>query len=305
MIHGFNDPMKPSSISPHLPGLADDSRISRTIELALLEDCGLGDVTSDATVPEKLEGTAVVVVRESGIIAGLDVAGLVFQACDPTIHFAYVIGDGSATDPETTVATVTGRIRSILRAERTALNILQRMSGIATATRAYVTRISGTPARITDTRKTAPGLRVFDKWAVRLGGGVNHRFGLDDMVLIKDNHIAAAGGVAKALRACSGFIREHGLNIRVEVEVTNLDELKDALESGGFDRVMLDNFDVESAGKAVALIDHGVEVEASGGIILENVRSYALAGVDFISIGALTHSVRSLDISLELNRLQR
>lgn len=281
--------------------LLRDSRISRLIELALMEDIGMGDLTGEATVPEERLAHGSLLCKEEGVAAGLEVASLVFQFCDHSITCTPAVADGSAVTACAELGRVDGNARAILRGERTALNFLQRMSGIATATRRYVEAVRGTRARITDTRKTAPGLRVLDKWAVRLGGGVNHRFGLDDMVLIKDNHIAAAGGIRNALLACREYLLRNDMAIRIEVETRTLDEVREALEVGGVDRIMLDNFATDGMRRAVELVAGRVEVEASGGINLENVRQAAETGVDLISVGALTHSVRALDISLEFS----
>lgn len=281
--------------------LLNDSRIARLIELALMEDVGMGDLTTDAVIDEGCLSRGEFLCKQGGVIAGLDVASLVFRYCDDSITFEPVIADGALCPSGLVVAEVNGGTKGILRGERTALNFLQRMSGIATLTRRYVDAVSGTSARITDTRKTVPGLRVLDKWAVRLGGGVNHRFGLDDMVLIKDNHIVAAGGITKAVMLCHAYMDERNVRAAVEVETRSLEEVREALACGGINRIMLDNFPLLDVIKAVKLIDHRVEVEASGGITLATVRSIAEAGVDFISIGALTHSVTALDISLELS----
>ncbi|HMK39145.1 MAG TPA: carboxylating nicotinate-nucleotide diphosphorylase, partial [Bacteroidota bacterium] len=224
---------------------------------------------------------------------------------DHSITVHRLVQDGSPVKPGTVLARVDGSAKGILRGERTALNFLQRMSGIATLTGAYVRAVEGTGARITDTRKTAPGLRALDKMAVRMGGGVNHRFGLDDMVLIKDNHIVAAGGIAAAVTRCRNYLAEHRLGARIEVETKNLPEVDEALSCTGVARIMLDNFTPELMKKAVERIGHRVEVEASGGITLATVRQYAGTGVDFISVGALTHSARALDISLELTQTAR
>lgn len=276
-----------------------DSRIGRLVELALMEDIGLGDITTDAIVPESQLAKGEFLCKEAGVVAGLEVAGVVFRYCDHSITFAPTIPDGSAIQVGQVIAKVDGDARSLLRGERTALNFLQRMSGIASLTRRYVNAVAGTKVRITDTRKTIPGLRVLDKWAVRLGGGTNHRFGLDDMVLIKDNHIVAAGSISNAVERCVSYLRSYGPDVALEVETKCLDEVREALQCEGVKRIMLDNFAAVEMKKAVDLIGYRVEVEASGGITLENVRSVAETGVDFISIGALTHSVKALDISLE------
>jgi nicotinate-nucleotide pyrophosphorylase (carboxylating) len=269
--------------------------------MALMEDIGAGDVTTDGTVGESVRGYAEVLCKGPGVIAGLEIAGLVFALCDEAARVKVLARDGDAVRAGTVVATVSGSARGILRAERTALNFLQRMSGIATETRRYVEAVRGTRARITDTRKTAPGLRALDKMAVRLGGGVNHRFGLDDMVLIKDNHVVAAGGITGAVAACREYLAARGLGLALEVETTSLEEVEEALGCPGVTRIMLDNFSLEEMRRAVARINRHVEVEASGGITLATVRAVADTGVDYISVGALTHSVHALDISLELS----
>ena len=279
-----------------------DGRVNHLIEEAIREDLGMGDITTDAVVPPSLTGHAVILARETGVIAGLDIAALVFRFIDEDLVLAPLVSDGTQVDANTVVATVDGSVGSILRAERTALNILQRMSGIATLTRAFVEAVKGTAARITDTRKTAPGLRVLDKLGVRLGGGVNHRFGLDDMVLVKDNHIDAAGGMAIALGRCARRLEHDTHSIKVEVEARSLAEVREALQSTIVNRIMLDNFSIGEMKRAVEVINRAVEVEASGNITLATVRSVAETGVDFISVGALTHSVKALDLSLSLNR---
>lgn len=278
-----------------------DDRITRVIESALIEDIGGGDVTSEAILAEDAIGFAEFLCKADGIVAGLDVAERVFALVDPMLRMEPLVSDGNPVKRGETVARIRGSAKGILQGERTALNFLQRMSGIATATRAFVDAVAGTKARITDTRKTAPGLRVLDKLAVRIGGGVNHRFGLDDMVLIKDNHIVAAGSVTRAVELCAASLRQRGLRVPIEVETKNLGEVDEALRCEGISRIMLDNFPLKAMSEAVRRIAHRVEVEASGGITLGNVRQVAETGVDFISVGALTHSVRALDISLELS----
>ena len=277
----------------------NDSSIGRVIELALMEDIGLGDITGDAILEETDLG------KGEGIVAGIDVAGIVFSYCDHSITLHRLVQDGSAVNPGLVLARIDGNAKGILRGERTALNFLQRMSGIATLTGRFVRAVAGTGAKITDTRKTAPGLRALDKMAVRLGGGVNHRFGLDDMVLIKDNHIVAAGGIAAAVTRCRRYLGERRVEARIEVETKNLAEVDEALSCTGVGRIMLDNFDTGTMKKAVERIGRRVEVEASGGITLDTVRTCAETGVDFISVGALTHSVKALDISLELTQTAR
>jgi nicotinate-nucleotide pyrophosphorylase (carboxylating) len=281
--------------------LLHDSRVTRLIEIALMEDASLGDLTSEAVVPEDQLSHAVLLCKGNGVIAGLDVAGLVFRLVDSSVSLDPAVPEGSRVTLDTPLATLHGSTRGILLAERTALNILQRMSGIATLTRAFVDAVAGTGARITDTRKTVPGLRALDKRAVVAGGGVNHRFGLDDMVLVKDNHIAAAGGITAAVTRCRTYLRERGIDVPIEVETTSLEQVREALACPGIARIMLDNFRIDEMLAAVRLVDRAVETEASGGVTLETVRAIAETGVDFISVGALTHSVTALDISLELS----
>jgi nicotinate-nucleotide pyrophosphorylase (carboxylating) len=235
------------------------------------------------------------------VVAGLDIAGLVFRLVDSSITLEPEVQDGARVGRGMVLGSLHGATRGILLGERTALNILQRMSGIATLTRRFVDAVAGTRARITDTRKTVPGLRALDKRAVVAGGGVNHRFGLDDMVLIKDNHVAAAGGITPAVQRCRDYLRERHIAAAIEVETTSLDEVREALACPGIARIMLDNFPVDDMKEAVRAIGRAVETEASGGVTLESVRAIAETGVDFISVGALTHSVTALDISLELS----
>jgi nicotinate-nucleotide pyrophosphorylase (carboxylating) len=266
-----------------------------------MEDMGTGDVTTEGIISDEALGFAEVVCKGDGVIAGLEVAEAVFSLCDAASSMECLIQDGTNARPGEVVAKVAGRAKGLLHGERTALNFLQRMSGIATATRSYVDAIAGTRAQITDTRKTVPGLRILDKMAVRLGGGVNHRYGLDDMVLIKDNHIVAAGSITKAVALCQEYLRARKIERKIEVETKGLEEVEEALRCEGISRIMLDNFPLEAMRVAVVGIDGRVEVEASGGITLADVRAVAETGVDFISIGALTHSVKALDISLELS----
>ncbi len=278
-----------------------DSKVTRLVELALMEDIGLGDLTSDAIVDDAARSEAEFICKEQGIIAGLEVAFLALRICDNSCSCTALTKEGDEVRPGEVIASVEGSTRSLLKAERTALNFLQRMSGIATLTSCFVKAVEGTRAKITDTRKTAPGLRIIDKWAVRLGGGVNHRFGLDDMVLIKDNHVIAAGGVRQAIELSTRFVSAHGIQVGIEVEARNIAEVKEALACRGVQRIMLDNFSVGMMKTAVELIDGHFEIEASGGITLETVRAVAETGVDFISVGSLTHSAKALDISLELS----
>ena len=274
----------------------DRQAIVATIQRALAEDIGPGDVTSEWTLEPELQAVGRFLVKEKGIIAGLEVAEEVFRQVEPLSRFRALTVDGLPVEPGQVVATVEGPAIALLSAERVALNFLQRMSGIATQTRRFVEAVQGTRAIILDTRKTAPGLRVFDKMAVRLGGAGNHRFGLYDMVLIKDNHIAAAGGITAAVRRVQA--RNHQ-GLPVEVEVTNLEQLAEALTLD-INRILLDNMDVATMRQAVEMARGRVPLEASGGITLDNVAEVAATGVDYISIGGLTHSVRALDISLEI-----
>lgn len=274
----------------------DDSAL-RLIELGLAEDTGGGDWTTQWTVPARTRGEAEIIAKEDGVIAGLALASAVFLRLDPQVEFGATFSDGDRVGKGETVAAIKGPARAILTGERTALNFLQRLSGIATATRRFVDAVAGTRARILDTRKTAPGWRLLEKAAVRAGGGDNHRVGLFDMVLIKENHAAIAGGLPEAMR------RVHEANrrgLRVEVEIHDLAELRAAFDAG-VDRILLDNLDTEQIREAVAQVRkraRGIEVEASGNMTLERVRSVAEAGVDFISVGAITHSARALDLSL-------
>jgi len=277
-----------------------DSRMGRLIEQALQEDIGFGDITSESLVPEEQLGRAVLQVKENGIISGMEVVSIVFQYADAQTTTKPAIGDGALVTAGQIIGEIDGPVRGILLGERVALNFLQRMSGIATLTHKYVHAVSGTNAKITDTRKTVPGLRMLDKKAVHDGGGVNHRFGLDQMVLIKDNHIAAAGGLSNAVAACRKYLRARDLKIAIEVETTSIRQVEEAVKCEGLSRIMLDNFSVEDMAAAVRIIDHTVEVEASGGVNLQTVRPIAETGVDFISVGALTHSPKALDISLEI-----
>ena len=266
---------------------------------ALAEDTGSGDHSSLASIPASVTGRARLLVKENGIIAGLSVASEVFMITDPSLETVIQIEDGSRVTYGDIALTVSGRVHSILRAERLVLNITQRMSGIATATAAYVEKVSDTKARITDTRKTTPGMRALEKEAVRLGGGFNHRMGLYDMIMLKDNHVDYAGGIAAAVKSTQEYLRKHNLPLKIEVESRSLSEVREILAVGGVDRIMLDNFDIPATREAVAIIGEKAETESSGGITLANVRDYALCGVDFISIGALTHHIKSLDMSLK------
>ncbi len=274
----------------------DRSDYAKVVARALSEDLGdRGDITSEACVPETARSEALVVARASGVIAGLDVAGYVFSTIDHDVRYEKLVQDGDLVEADDHVARVAGPSRSVLTAERTALNLLGRMSGVATATAGLVDLVAGTGAAITDTRKTMPGLRALDKYAVRAGGGVNHRFGLYDAVMIKDNHIIAAGGIVGAVEAARAAV---GDDVLVVVEVADLDQLGQALETEA-DRVLLDNMGVDQLRAAVEMVGGRMTTEASGGVNSENVRAIAETGVDFISVGWITHSAPQLDIALD------
>jgi len=273
--------------------------LKKIIKSALDEDIQSGDVTTQAIISQSVLGTGKFLIKADGVIASLNVAQKVFSQVDNKIDFKVLIQDGEKVKAGNIAAEVEGKASSILTAERTALNFLQRMSGIATLTNKFVEEISHTKAKILDTRKTVPGLRLLDKEAVRLGGGTNHRIGLFDMFLIKDNHIEIAGSITNAIKACRDYQKKKNSNLKIEVETKNLDEVKEALDCN-VDIIMLDNFKTDMMRKAVAIINGKCKVEASGNINLENVKEVAETGVDFISVGALTHSVKALDISLEV-----
>ena len=279
-----------------------DSQLTRMIEIALREDIGVGDITSNAIIPENRIGKGVFLAKANGVLAGMEVAETVFRLVDDSIRMRSKISDGTPVLRGMQIASVDGSLRSILTAERVALNFLQRMSGIATMTSSFVKLVEGTNARIADTRKTAPGLRAFDKWAVRLGGGQNHRFGLDDMILIKDNHIAAAGSIEEAVRLVLLSLPLER-TIKIEVECQSLQQVSEAVQCEGIDVIMLDNFQLDDMATAVRVIrvqKPSAQIEGSGNVNERTVRDIAETGVDLISIGALTHSVKALDISLEV-----
>lgn len=273
--------------------------IDEFIRNAVQEDIGEGDHTSLACIPAEAVGRAKMIVKENGVVAGTGIAEQIFYFIDPNLQVKTMVQDGTEVVPGTVILTVSGKARSILMAERLALNCIQRMCGIATLTRNVVDKVEGLNTRILDTRKTTPGLRFLEKLAVQIGGGVNHRFGLYDMMMIKDNHIDYAGGIEEAITMADEYRKNQGLNISLEIEARNLQEVDKILSVGLIDRIMLDNFSFEDLRSAVAQIPDQIETEASGGITIENVRQYAECGVDFISMGALTHSVSSLDISLK------
>ena len=271
----------------------------RLIDLAFAEDIGDGDHTTLCCIPEAAMGKSHLLIKEQGVLAGVELAKKVFNRFDPTLEVEVLINDGAAVKPGDIAMVVTGKIQSLLQTERLMLNIMQRMSGIATMTSKYVARIAGTGAHVLDTRKTTPGLRMIEKQAVKIGGGMNHRIGLFDMILLKDNHVDFSGGIANAINRCHEYLKAKNLDIKIEIEVRNFDELQQVLDCGGVNRIMLDNFTVADTKKAVDIINHRYEVESSGNITIDTIRDYAEQGVDFISVGALTHSVKGLDMSFK------
>jgi len=269
---------------------------------ALAEDIGDGDHTSLSTIPVDQTGSAKLLIKENGIIAGIEVALEIFKAVDPDLKIDVLIHDGEPVKSGDIAFYINGSVHSILKSERLVLNTMQRMSGIASTTNRIVKKLEGTGTRVLDTRKTTPGLRYIEKLAVKIGGGVNHRFGLYDMILIKDNHVDYAGGIANAINSAQSYLNRNKINIPVEVEVRNLDELKEVMKFGKIDRILLDNFSILTLKEAVALINGTYITEASGGITEENVLEYANCGVNYVSMGALTHSVKSLDMSLKATK---
>ena len=273
--------------------------VNDLIELAIREDIGDGDHSSLACIPHDERGRMKLLVKQEGVLAGVEVAETVLRRLDPEAKFEKRLDDGARVKPGDIAFYVEGRLISLLQAERILLNIMQRMSGVATQTAVYVQELDGLKTQVIDTRKTTPGMRVLDKMAGRIGGGGNHRIGLFDMVILKDNHIDFAGGITPAIRKTQAYLKEKGKNIPIEVEVRSLDDIREVLSVGGVDRIMLDNFSPETTREAVALIGGRYETESSGGITLKNLREYAECGVDFISVGALTHQIKSLDLSLK------
>ena len=277
----------------------DKKLVDLFIKNAIAEDVGDGDHTSLSTIPKGTQGKAKLIVKENGILAGVELAVEIFNQIDQTLTVAVSIHDGEAVKVGDIVLTVQGSTHSILLAERLVLNCMQRMSGVATKTNRIVNLLAPYRTKILDTRKTTPGLRYLEKWAVKIGGGVNHRIGLYDMILIKDNHVDYAGGIANAIEAANQYLVKTGKALAIEIEVRNLDELKQVLEVGNVQRIMLDNFELPLLKEAVELVKGKFITEASGGIVEDNVADYAACGVDYISMGALTHSVKSLDLSLK------
>jgi len=285
-----------------LPEYFSRMELKEFILKALAEDIGSGDSTSLACVDANASGKAQLLIKDSGILAGMRIAKYIFDLVDEKISFNNILSDGDKIKSGDIAFEIKGNIQNILKTERTVLNIMQRMSGIATETFKYVEQVKGLKTKILDTRKTTPLFREFEKEAVRIGGGFNHRMGLYDMIMIKDNHIDAAGGINNAIEKVNQYQKENKTDLKVEIEVRNLSEVEEVLIKGGVLRIMLDNFEIGDLKKAVELINHKYETEASGGINLQNVRSYAETGVDFISIGALTHSYKSLDMSLKIKK---
>lgn len=274
-------------------------QLKEFIKGSLKEDIGDGDHSTLACIPADAVGGAKLIVKEDGVIAGVDIAKLVYQVADPDLEIDIKITDGSIVNEGDIVFTVTGRQQSILKTERLTLNIMQRMSGIATSTRTYVNNLKGLKTQILDTRKTTPGFRYFEKEAVRLGGGLNHRVGLYDMIIIKDNHIDFAGGIDIAIEKTLKYLKDNNKTLKIEIEARDLQDVAEILSIGGVDRIMLDNFSLEETRQAIKLINGRIETESSGGITLSSIRAYAKCGVDYISVGALTHQIRSLDLSLK------
>ena len=273
--------------------------VDELIELCIKEDIGDGDHTSLACIPADEHGRMRLLCKQEGVIAGIEVAQMVFDRLDPEMRFEQKLNDGDHVQPGDVAFYVSGRVRSLLQAERIVLNIMQRMSGVATQTAFYVKHLEGLHTRILDTRKTTPGMRVLDKMAVKLGGGENHRMGLFDMILLKDNHIDFAGGIRKAIHGAREYLHAKGKQLPIECEVRSLEDIDEVFAAGGVDRIMFDNFTPEMTRKAVEKVAGRCETESSGGITLETMRAYAECGVDFISVGALTHQIKSLDMSLK------
>ena len=277
----------------------EDKLLRDFITRSLAEDLGDGDHSSLASVPGDLKGQARLIVKQNGLIAGVRIAREVFSIIDQKIDFSLFLEDGTKVKPGDIAFHISGNIHSILKSERLVLNIMQRMSGIATSTNEYVTRLKGLKTKILDTRKTSPGLRFLEKEAVRIGGALNHRMGLYDMIMLKDNHIDYAGGIENAIKSTNEYLRNKKLSIKVEIEARSINDIERIISAGGVDRIMLDNFNLENTRAAVNLIKGRYETESSGGITLDTIRSYAECGVDYISVGALTHHIKSLDMSLK------
>ncbi len=273
--------------------------IDELIDLAFAEDIGDGDHTTLCCIPDTAMGKSRLLIKEPGILAGVEIARKIFHRFDPDLKMTVYIEDGTAVKPGDVAFVVEGRVQSLLQTERLMLNVMQRMSGIATMTHRYVKKLEGLHTRILDTRKTTPGMRMLEKEAVKIGGGVNHRIGLFDMILLKDNHVDFAGGIEDAISRCHDYLKAKGKDLKIEIEVRNLDELKEVMRVGGVDRIMLDNFSPELTKEAVKIVGGKYEIESSGGITFDTIRDYAESGVDFVSVGALTHSVKGLDMSFK------
>lgn len=273
--------------------------IDELIDLAFAEDIGDGDHTTLCCIPDTAMGKSRLLIKEPGILAGVEIARKIFHRFDPDLKMTVYIEDGTAVKPGDVAFVVEGRVQSLLQTERLMLNVMQRMSGIATMTHRYVKKLEGLHTRILDTRKTTPGMRMLEKEAVKIGGGVNHRIGLFDMILLKDNHVDFAGGIENVISRCHDYLKAKGKDLKIEIEVRNLDELKEVMRVGGVDRIMLDNFSPELTKEAVKIVGGKYEIESSGGITFDTIRDYAESGVDFVSVGALTHSVKGLDMSFK------
>ena len=276
-----------------------DELIDKLIDLAFAEDIGDGDHTTLSSIPAEAMGKNMLLIKEDGVLAGVDMAQRIFHRFDPSLQVEVLIEDGAEVKKGDIAMYVSGSVRSLLQTERLMLNVMQRMSGIATMTRRYAKQLEGTNTRVLDTRKTTPGMRIMEKEAVRIGGGTNHRIGLFDMILLKDNHVDFAGGIQKAIVRAQEYCKEKGKDLKIEIEVRSLDELQQVLDLGGVHRIMFDNFSPETTKKAVEMDAGRYETESSGGITFDTLRDYALCGVDFISVGALTHSVMGLDMSFK------
>ncbi|MGL4227147.1 MAG: carboxylating nicotinate-nucleotide diphosphorylase [Tannerellaceae bacterium] len=273
--------------------------IDDLIKLAFAEDIGDGDHTTLCSIPAETQGKVQLIIKEDGVLAGVELAKKIFHSFDKDLKITTFINDGAEVKKGEIAFTVEGKTQSLLQTERLVLNIMQRMSGIATTTRKYVKQLEGTKTRVLDTRKTTPGMRMIEKEAVKIGGGVNHRIGLFDMILLKDNHVDFAGGIEKAITGAHNYLKKNGKDLKIEIEVRNFDELEQVMNVGGVDRIMLDNFTPAQTKEAVEKVAGRFELESSGGITFDTLRDYALCGVDYISVGALTHSVKSLDMSLK------
>ncbi len=278
--------------------LLNNPLVIQLIDIAFAEDIGPGDYTSLATINANESGKSIIVAKDEGVLAGLGLAEYIFKKVDPSLQVKLLMHDGDKVKYGDVVLEVQGSSRSMLTAERTVLNFVQRLSGVATQTAKYVVELQGLKTHILDTRKTTPGMRLLEKWAVKIGGGENHRIGLYDMILIKDNHVDFAGGIAQAIQRTKDYLAANHLALKIEIETRSIDELKQVMAVGGVERIMLDNFSPELLVEAVAIVNGKYETEASGGITLQTLRSYAETGVDFISSGALTHSVKAMDLSM-------